>query len=412
VTVIDNKSVSLQILKQEFKNINNMLKLLLLLLLLSITTCTIYNVTPDDNTCHHCHNLQHYLLNATKYFTSNTQLLFLPGLHHLHTNFIIQNVHNISVIGSTTNGTTPDTVIQCDSSVGIVMNNITLLTMKNMKILHCKVSNRLVWAAIIMLYCNFVQLHHLQIMQTDNLSALVGVNILGNSSFHHLTGYGIKLFYNQTQFKSATHTLSVYHYNVTNNSANQNGISLYKGQCTYQLILQVINVHIKDPTSCYKFLNVTTDNIGNSDIVLFSDCAFQDQSKHCEGFLFNFNNVNVYFSHCSFIRNSALIRLNSGQSIAINHCLFITNSILRDDVSLISIKTSNATISHSTFMFNFGCVLQTFPLHYSGNTSGNSITMQNVTFYGNYFITKFIQVSNTQLRMIGPILFFRNVKAH
>ena len=53
--------------------------------------------------------------------TSNTQLLFLSGLHHLHTDLIIQNVHNISLIGSTTNGTTPDTVIQCNSSLIIVM---------------------------------------------------------------------------------------------------------------------------------------------------------------------------------------------------------------------------------------------------------------------------------------------------
>ena len=50
----------------------------------------------------------------------STELLFLPGLHHLHTDLIIQNAHNISLIGSATNGTTPDTVIQCSSSVGIV----------------------------------------------------------------------------------------------------------------------------------------------------------------------------------------------------------------------------------------------------------------------------------------------------
>ena len=104
-----------------------MLWLLLLLLWLHATTGSVYNVTPDDDpnaTCHHCHNLQHYLLNTTKYFNYNTQLLFLPGLHHLHTDLIIQNVHNISLIGSTTNGTTPDTVIQCNSSVGIVMTNV------------------------------------------------------------------------------------------------------------------------------------------------------------------------------------------------------------------------------------------------------------------------------------------------
>ena len=108
-----------------------------LLILLKLSMClsatSIYTVTPDDSntTCHHCHNLQHYLLNVTKYFTSNTKLLFLPGLNHLHTDLIIKNIHNISLIGSTANGTTLDTVIiQCNSSVNIIMSNITDLTME------------------------------------------------------------------------------------------------------------------------------------------------------------------------------------------------------------------------------------------------------------------------------------------
>ena len=107
-----------------------MYSLLLLLSLLHITTCTVYTVTPDDHyypntTCHHYHNLQHYLLNITKYFTSNTQLLFLPGLHHLHTDLIIPNVYNISLIGSTANGTS-NTFIQlqnCTKCVSLI--NIT-----------------------------------------------------------------------------------------------------------------------------------------------------------------------------------------------------------------------------------------------------------------------------------------------
>ena len=108
--------------------------LMLTELLASSETHSVYTVTPDDHyysntTRHHCHNLQHYLLNVTKYFTSNNQLLFLPGLHHLHTDLIIQNFHNISLIGSTANGTTLDTIIiQCNSSVGITMSNITDLT--------------------------------------------------------------------------------------------------------------------------------------------------------------------------------------------------------------------------------------------------------------------------------------------
>ena len=109
-----------------------------LLLYIAISSCALYTelytVTPDDRyypntTCHHCHNLQHYLLNVTKYFTSNTQLLFLPGLHHLHTDLIIQNVHNISFIGSTANGTVLDTIIQLQSNLSslLIINTSALL---------------------------------------------------------------------------------------------------------------------------------------------------------------------------------------------------------------------------------------------------------------------------------------------
>ena len=132
----------------------DMYKLLSISLLIHITTGSVYNVTPDDHytlntTCHHCHNLQHYLLNTTKYFISNTQLLFLPGLHHLHTDLIIQNIHNISLIGSTTNGTTPDTVIQCNSSDGIVMTSAGIvltknsnITLRNMVINNCTIREK------------------------------------------------------------------------------------------------------------------------------------------------------------------------------------------------------------------------------------------------------------------------------
>ena len=81
--------------------------LLVLLSFLGINSGTAYIVTPDDHhylntTCHYCHNLQHYLLNVTKYFTSNTQLVFLPGIHYLNSEITItiQDVNNISLIGN------------------------------------------------------------------------------------------------------------------------------------------------------------------------------------------------------------------------------------------------------------------------------------------------------------------------
>ena len=166
-----------------------MLSSLLLLLpsLLHITTGSVYNVTPDDDpntTCHHCHNLQHYLLNTSKYLTSNTKLLFLPGLHHLHTDLIIQNIHNISLIGSTTNGKTPDTVVQCNSSVGIILRNITNLAMKNIIIKNCtKCYHELsiLYTDLFIKDCSNFQLNNVKIfgdLSNSHRHALIPLNLL------------------------------------------------------------------------------------------------------------------------------------------------------------------------------------------------------------------------------------------
>ena len=181
--------------------------------LLHTATHAVYTVTPDDHyypntTCHHCHNLQHYLLNVTKYFTSNTQLLFLPGLHHLHTDLIIQNVHKISLIGSTANDTTLDmAIIKCNSSIGITMSKISDLTMANLVIDSCKIKKNVLnidrqifWAnGMILSHCYNVQLQNITVYRSDQYyrSALLVINLLGISSFINITSNGLKIEYNE-----------------------------------------------------------------------------------------------------------------------------------------------------------------------------------------------------------------------
>ena len=233
----------------------SLLLLLLLLLLLSsllhITTCTVYTVTPDDHyypntTCHHCHNLQHYLLNITKYFTSNTQLLFLPGLHHLHTHLIIQNVHNISLIGSTANRT--NTVIQCNSSYTLMVN-ISRLTIRNITICinHSYLSSwhTLSWVPLTIKDCYFVSLHQIQLVyqqgKRDSVLALVAINIMGISYFSHVTCYDceMKLFYNETCTDSKHHRFSM-------NNSTIKSIELHMLQTSYEVTLRIINMQIQN----------------------------------------------------------------------------------------------------------------------------------------------------------------------
>lgn len=74
--------------------------------------------------------LQYYLSHAKKYFTSDTQLCFLPGCHELQDDMVISNVKNFSIKGG-------NSKISCNKNVGIVFINVTRLTLHNIMLTHC-----------------------------------------------------------------------------------------------------------------------------------------------------------------------------------------------------------------------------------------------------------------------------------
>ena len=101
-----------------------------------ITATGVYYVTPDDNQfdinndCpidHECHTLQFYLLNISKYFTSNTQLHFLQGNFYINANIMIDSLHNFSLVGSGVN----NTLIECSTPSLIAIINCTNSVIKN-----------------------------------------------------------------------------------------------------------------------------------------------------------------------------------------------------------------------------------------------------------------------------------------
>ena len=271
---------------------------LLLLSLLQITTCTVYTVTPDDHyypntTCHHCHNLQHYLLNITKYFTSNIQLLFLPGLHHLHTDLIIQNVHNISLIGSTTS----DTVIMSNFSA-ISMINITRLTIKNIIINAYNLSE---WAPLNISYCFFVSLHRLKIHIKWNLVplikiALVAINIMGDSYFSHVICFDeMDLFYDEGHTDIEHHSLSL-------NNCTTHGIKVNMLQKSYRVTLTIANMQVQHKLFDSKSF-IQANELGTNELVIIS-CQFVSNTYTDQLFLFaSTSNGSVYICNCQFIDN-------------------------------------------------------------------------------------------------------------
>ena len=229
-----------------------LLYITVLLTMMSSVNSIVYDVTPDDNKCdyNYCQDLQYYLLNVVKSFASNTQLNFLPGLHHLPTDLIIQNVHNISLIGSTTNGLAPDTIIQCTSSVGFIMTNITNLTVQNVVIRNCRTIHHSLQAAVYIKGCSFVQFRLIHIYQQSYVISLLGINILGDSYIHNIACSEMYFYYNNTiaGLNISRHKLLVSHYHIINRFKGKYGIYLNMSQYSYKnlIIFHLLNTFIRN----------------------------------------------------------------------------------------------------------------------------------------------------------------------
>ena len=137
----------------------------------SPTTATLYDhtyyVAPSDSMCtndtYPCQELDKYLINASTYFQSQTQFIFLPGVHifQLGNLLEVQNILNICLVGSgdfTQHSVAENvseygfdhynddqyitylqstTVILCTNPSGLSFFNVTNLTLANLTLLNC-----------------------------------------------------------------------------------------------------------------------------------------------------------------------------------------------------------------------------------------------------------------------------------
>ena len=376
---------------------------LLLAWWLQITTGSVYNVKPEDHyypntTCHHCHNLQHYLLNTTKYFTANTQLLFLPGIHHLHTDLTVQNLHNISLIGSTTNGTTPDTVIQCNSSVGIVMTNVTNFIVTNITVRSC-LGNEYNNATVLIKQCTNVQLRHVVIEESHNSYGIVGINILGDSRFSYITNNAMRVIYNETTVDMVNHSLSIDHYYI--NAVDEN----FQCKVTFKLYQNTYRVAVAFQNSKFQWLRNETafcaefnnEGIGHN-VVMVNNCKFSN------------NQV------CSiFLKIKDGYRKQQGDAVLIENCQFFehyTKLHITDNREIIEVVNGpNVYLSHCTFYDNkYFLALRKQSPHLVAllPPQSSKVVITNTTFLSSKLLYRhdgFLKFYMADLHLIGPVIF-------
>ena len=428
-----------------------LLLLLLSLLLLHTADSSVYTVIPDDHyypntTCHHCHNLQYYLLNATKYFTSNTQLLFLPGIHHLNTDLIIQNVHNISLIG-----TIPDTVIDCNSSVGIVIANVLNVVIMDIIFSNCttnaieamNISSTYVYTSMIVVNCYDVLMEKVMIL-SDEKMGLLAVNVLGEFNIDSLKSKGINLIYNddlnatkdqvqlnhtirvaQFELISITQSIKDYislaHYaymslydtrffnpfeDFTFNNRNFqeifNGITLELYQTLYNVTILLSDTTFTNLKN-YQVLLVYVASCSNSveNLITIIGCTFENNSAYQVNAL-----VDISLLPCRTMLESGRNKIN------FHNCSFINNTYTSSVIKAMSdgeyiLKLVPQAKSHISII---GCLFQVNTTQFinfiSDSADHEMLLIENTKFIYCYDIGLWsITLSNVNLILKGPVIF-------
>ena len=115
-----------------------------LLLLRTVTAEQFYVASSSSTSCpeDHCIVLTDIVLNSSQYFTSNTIITFLPGLHQTNITgnltVLIKDVRNISIVGyNYINNDFLKSVIHCTRLLGFAFINVTTLKIAKLSFSFC-----------------------------------------------------------------------------------------------------------------------------------------------------------------------------------------------------------------------------------------------------------------------------------
>ena len=154
-----------------------------------------------------CYTFQYYLQHAPFYFTPNTRLQFLPGIHTLDLDMDGENncealfkISNFTLAGSETflprndsgDMMVPESIIKCETTIGFGFKNVTNLSIKYLTIVNCSCwpFETIPIAFTLGFFIVFnAKLSHL-IVSNSSGHAIYGFNMLGSSSIANTIALG------------------------------------------------------------------------------------------------------------------------------------------------------------------------------------------------------------------------------
>ena len=407
----------------------SMKKAILLLSLLCIVTCTVYKVIPDDDhntTCYHCHTIQYYQLNISKYFTSNTELLFLPGLHHLQTDLIIQNVYNISLLGY---GSISNIVIKCIKLARIIIFNATSTTVKHLKlqrnISSYYINSDLLYSSMIIRDCKNILVDHLIIdmiydLQFESYSLMI-VNVLGESHLSHISCHNIQLHYSETEIETENSVLVIDNYQTQNEFlSSYYSIIIIVDQISYRVMVQLSNTSVVYYINSFIFIECNGNT--NVFILFIINCLFK--SNYGELFYGKVyggsSGLISYFKSCHFLKTYSFTYLISIHNMTINvaDCYFHDNRAVllsNSDGSFkntATINIANTVFTNTDYKCEIFIFLQNTIMTLSGTISFTNINCSDsiISLKGLSSITidGLVKFSNCCANEIANLVYNKN----
>ena len=353
--------------------------LLMLIASLHTATSTVYYVMPDDH--YHpindnTYTLQHYLNNTNKYFTSNTQLHFLPGQYYLNNDLIIQGVSNFSLIGNRSNEVI-NTVINCTSPAGIAVVGSSNIVIGNIIMNECgndynsftinifenqakdvKTVFVLDSQSITIIY--FHSLWHQKLCGFELVNALDSklLNVVSNYLLIWYIGNG------STSVVSTTDTLLIDNFQAYSEIDDINTIKIEWNRINFDCNATILNVKFKNKLA----LHITCIQCLGNNTITISNCDFDDTIGRIINYkfkypLYYYDDIYKCYDHiCDakiviLLYSTQLENHASENKLYFTDCNFINNSRSRK-LLLINIKNSY-------------------------NTKLPLITLNNCTFYNN-----------------------------
>ena len=330
--------------------------LLILSSLLHTTSSTVYYVIPDDHytTNNNTYTLQHYLNNANKYFTSHTQLNFLPGQYYLNTDLIIEHVSNLSLIGNRTNEVI-NSVIKCTSPAGIVVVGSSNIVITNIVMNECgkKYNYRLLkykiysaqQANLIAFDCVSVTIRYFHSNGCEKLCGIKFINVWGNTTLSHATTFSINMWYHtepSNDLRLNTRTIYIAHFTPCSVPDSKYALNIkhYSTYSNLKISLMHINF-IRRPA-----LFMSCDHCPGFSMLHVKNCYFSSRNSDSTDSTVNIQYKvsemshtmlnQVHFINCRFINNffmGMIVEIDFFHRgfnlvqvlVSVNQCVFLNN---------------------------------------------------------------------------------------